>query len=57
MSDLVGNPNCWFSHAQAQLSYVYNIIVTLDLYLYLAHIETIHGRGGNLGSDRLVFMG
>ena len=20
MSDLVGNPNCWFSHAQAHLS-------------------------------------
>ena len=21
MSDLVGNPNCWFSHAQAQLCF------------------------------------
>ena len=23
MSDLVGNPNCWFSHAQAQLEIIY----------------------------------
>ena len=21
MSDLIGNPNCWFSHAQAQVIY------------------------------------
>ena len=23
MSDLVGNPNCWFSHAQAQVCFSY----------------------------------
>ena len=22
MSDLVGNPNCWFSHAQAQVNMI-----------------------------------
>ena len=25
MSDLVGNPNCWFSYAQAHILYLYRV--------------------------------
>ena len=32
MSDLVGNPNCWFSHAQAQITLLEGSVVLNDHY-------------------------
>ena len=29
MLDLVGNPNCWFSHAQAHFNYSYSLASSL----------------------------
>ena len=37
MSDLVGNPNCWFSHAQA---HIINVTVYTDLIVHMLDSST-----------------
>ena len=32
MSDLVGNPNCWFSHANAKMAFVASM--TIDCFVH-----------------------
>ena len=34
MSDLVGNPNCWFSHAKAHLICLIQIVMVFQYFLY-----------------------
>ena len=51
MSDLVGNPNCWFSHAQAVITLDYYLPVYLAWYCFISkkhlyHLSSyIHVRG------------
>ena len=33
MSDLVGNPNCWFSHAQAHLQVEENMRIVIEVLM------------------------
>ena len=35
MSDIVGNPNCWFSYAKAHISSSKNLMTAYDIFQFL----------------------
>ena len=60
MSDLVGNPNCWFSHAQAHLSFfflVINIKMTEggSLHLLISFVVFLFSVGMIYDNDKRLF--
>ena len=44
MSDLVGNPNCWFSHAQAHIVDLIEVDVWTDYISRLEFLSTDQAR-------------
>ena len=41
MSDLVTNPNCWFSHAQAHLLVSFNRVIGVFVVVFLLSFTSL----------------